>query len=63
MSGIRNQISLFMVDWINTEFRDQWKCHVKTPLDFGLHEIQAISWCGEERLTFQELHADIQLLG
>jgi len=63
MSDIRIQISLFLVDWINTEVRDQWKGHVKTALDIWLHETQAISWCGEERLAFQELHAVIQLLG
>jgi len=35
MSDIRIKISVFMVDWINTEDREQWQEHVKTTMNCG----------------------------
>jgi len=35
MSDIRIKISVFLVDWINTEDRNQWKGHVTTAMNYG----------------------------
>jgi len=35
MSDIRIKISVFMVDWINTEDRDQWQGHVTRAMNCG----------------------------